>query len=140
MYEEKVWVQLAKPTLLYVTRISVAFQVAAGREQAIQEGTGGRGKDIIYRVGFFKNEANVSDFVLGQTKHSKKPVASFVTSFRFRLCFIGYPFVLKQVENEEKMSCMFLLIFHGQTKSETFASFLKNLTLGSHSIQIAKSS
>ena len=84
---------------------------------------------LIPRVRYFKNEANVSDFVSGQTKHSKKPVASFVTSFRFRLRFIGYPFVLKQVENEEKMSCMFLLIFHGQTKSETFASFLKNLTL-----------
>ena len=52
-----------------------------------------------------------------------------IASFRFRLRFIGYPFVLKQVENEEEMSCMFLLIFHGQTKSETFTSFLKNLTL-----------
>ena len=64
-------------------------------------------------VGFLKNEAYISDFVSPQTKHSKKR-NHFVSRFVcFRLRFMGYP---KQVKNEEKVSCTFLLFLQGSPK------------------------
>ena len=91
-------------------------------------GRGRRSWQSVPESDFFKTKQTFQTSFRGKRSILKNLSLSFVTSFRFRLRFIGYPFILKQVENEEKMSCMFLLIFHGQMKSETFALFLKNLT------------